>query len=316
MIISFFDVEKSEQTIFEKAISGHKLLFHHDLLTKEKAAGIGDTEILYVRSLSIVTSEILKKLPKLRFIASRSTGVDNIDLNYCRKNGIVISNVPAYATNSVAEHVFMLMLSLSHKMMPAIEHSRTSRFKVEDLRGFELMGKTLGVIGLGNIGSRVVEIAKGFGMKILVTTKHPSKTRAEKHQVRFIDLKKLLRECDIITLHVPLTDGTYHMINKNNIAFMKKGSLLINTARGEVVDTKALIWALEEGIIKGAGLDVLEREDNPKIWRNSYKLFKEKNVIITPHNGYNSKEAIRTILDISAQNINAYLAGRPINIVV
>lgn len=316
MIISFFDVEKSEQPIFEKAISGHKLLFHQDSLTEKKAAENNQTEILYVRSLSIVSSAILKNLPKLKFIASRSTGVDHIDLNYCRQRGVVVSHVPAYATNSVAEHTMMLILSLAHKMLPSIQQLRLGHFHAEDLRGSELIGKTLGVIGLGNIGSRVVEIAKGFGMKILATTKHPSKARAEKHQLKFVELKKLLRECDIVTLHVPLTDETYHLINKNNIILMKKGSLLINTARGAVVDTKALIWALDKGIIKGAGLDVLEGEENPKIWRKSYKLFKEKNVIITPHNGYNSMEAIRTILDISALNIKAYLKGKPIHRVV
>lgn len=316
MIISFFDVEKSEQPIFEKAILGQKLLFHQDSLTKKKTAEISQTEILYVRSLSIVTSAILKNLPKLKFIATRSTGVDHIDLNYCRKRGVIVSHVPAYATNSVAEHTMMLMLSLAHKMLPSLQQMRIGYFNAENLRGSELMGKTLGVIGLGNIGSRVVEIAKGFGMKILATTKHPSRMRAEKHQLKFVELKKLLGECDIITLHVPLTEETYHLINKDNIILMKKGSLLINTARGAVVDTKALIRALDKGTINGAGLDVLEGEDDPKIFRDSFKLFKKKNVIITPHNGYNSREAIRLILDISALNINAYLKGKPIHRVV
>lgn len=321
MTISFFDIEKSETYIFKDRVKRHRLLFNNESLTLEAAKKNTKTEILYVRSLSQVTADILRELPKLEFIATRSTGFDNIDLDYCKKKGITVSNVPSYANNSVAENTFLLMLALSHKLMPAVSQTKSGHFDMRDLRGFEIMGKTLGVIGLGNIGSRVVEIAKGFDMKVLVTTKHPSPERAKKHQVKFVDLPILLKKSDIITLHVPLTDETYHMINKKNIGLMKKGSLLINTSRGAVVETEEVILALEKGVLAGSGLDVLEDEsifssgnqNNHPLYR---KLLDKKNVIITPHNAYNSHEAIQTILTISAENINAYLEGKPINRVI
>lgn len=322
MIITFFDIQNSEKDVFKKAITGHKLIFHNQSLNSKLASLRKDTQILYIRSLSVATASILNKFPHLKLITTRSTGYDNIDLGYCRQKGITVCNVPAYASNRVAEYTFMLMLALSHRMMQSIKQMQNCRFNYNELRGFELKGKTLGVAGLGNIGSRVVEIAKGLSMNILVATKHPSPARAKKHRVKFVDFSTLLEKCDIVTLHVPLNGETTHMINKKNIVFMKKGSLLINTSRGKVVETDAVVWALEKGILEGAGLDVLEDETiytnnkrmgNPKIQSINRKLMQGKNVIITPHNAYNSQEAIKTILEVSAQNINAFLRGKPIN---
>ena len=183
-------------------------------------------------------------------------------------------------------------------------------------------------MGLGNIGVRVAEIAKGFGMRVLVNSKHPSSKRAKMHGVKFINLSTLLKESDIVTIHVPLTDETHHMLNMGNISFLKKGSILLNTSRGEIIETQAIHWALQHEILYGAGLDVLENEQGLKEYNSgskrgplditslNYKFMVDKRVMITPHNAYHTKEALDTILRISCENIMAFLEGNPINRVI
>ncbi len=320
MNISFFDIENSERPIFTSAIHGHTLSFYRESLTKGNIAIVQDADALYIRSFSILTKDILDQLSKLKFITTRSTGYDNIDVAYCREKGIIVCHVPIYATNTVAEHTFALLLALSHYLFKAQQQVKQGVVDAESLRGFEITGKTLGVVGLGNIGSRVVEIAKGFGMNILVTTKHPHPSRAKKHGVTFVEFPTLLGRSDIVSFHVPLTNETRHMINKKTITLMKKGSILINTSRGPIVETEALVFALKRGILAGSGLDVLENEG---IFKNIHRtkgksdwnrvLLSQENVIITPHNAYNSRESIERILKISADNIFAFLKGKPIN---
>lgn len=321
MKIAFFDIQQSERLVFEIISANHDCLFFQSSLTKQIASTISDTQILYIRSIAKLTKEILVKLPKLQFITTRSTGFDHIDLEYCKKHKIVVSSVPTYATNAVAEHTFALLLGLSRKLLLCVNQTKNGIVDVEKLRGFELKGKTLGVVGLGNIGSQVVEIARGFGMNILVTTKHPSTSRASKYRVQFVDLHTLLQKSDIVSLHVPLTEETIHLININNITSLKNNSIIINTSRGQVVDTDALIFGLETGILKGAGIDVLEDErifkcKHLNLRNSSMSLLEHKNVIITPHNAYNTKEAHQTILTISAENIGAYIKGKPINRII
>lgn len=318
MKIAFFDLLQSEQRVFKIISANYDCVFNKSSLTKQIASTISDTQVLYIRSIAKLTKEILVELPQLEFITTRSTGFDHIDLEYCKKHKIVVSSVPTYATNAVAEHTFALLLGLSRKLLLCINQTKHGIVDAEKLRGFELKGKTLGVIGFGNIGSRVVEIARGFDMHILVTTKHPSTSRANKHRVQFVDLPTLLQKSDIVSLHVPLTDETKHMINQNNIHLFKKDSILINTSRGPVVDTDALILGLETGVLAGAGIDVLEDE---RVFKRKYRtlrnrsrfLLEHNNVIITPHNAYNTKEAYQTILNLSAENISAYIKGKPIN---
>lgn len=327
MVISFFDITDEERTCFALLSSGHSCSYFKESLTIENVESIHDTEILYIRSFSLASATIIRRLPKLRFIATRSTGFDNIDIDYCKQNKIVVSNVPSYATNAVAEHTFGLLLSLAHNITSCVEISRTGRYVVGP-QGFDIFGKTIGIVGLGNIGVRVAEIAKGFGMRVLVNSKHPSSKRARMHGVKFIDLSTLLKESDIVTLHVPLTDETHHMLNMGNISFLKKGSILLNTSRGEIIETQAIHWALQHEILYGAGLDVLENEQGLKEYNGgskrgplditslNYKFMIDKRVLITPHNAYHTKEALDTILRISCENIMAFLEGNPINRVV
>lgn len=326
MIISLFDTAEDERLVFTSLLTGHTLSFHKESLTKQNAAGAEETDVLYVRSFSHVTADILRSLPKLKFIATRSTGFDNIDLDYCKKRRIVVSNVPSYAVDAVTEHTFGLLLSLSHNIVSCVQKTRTGSF-FEGPQGFEISGKTIGIIGLGNIGSRVAQIAKGFGMHVLVTTKHPTQVRARKYGVTFVDFPTLLQKSDVVSFHVPLTEETFHMLNINTIASLKHGNILINTSRGEVIETKAIVWALQHGILYGAGLDVLENERGLKefagkrltesdITALNHKLMTDQRVLVTPHNAYHTKEAIDTILRISAENIIAFLKKKPINRVV
>jgi D-lactate dehydrogenase len=204
-------------------------------------------------------------------------------------------------------------------------------YRIRELRGFDLYGKTLGVIGAGNIGLHVIRIARGFGMRVLAYDLRPHPLLAEVLGFTYTDLDTLLAESDIVSLHVPATPQTYHLINRETLCKMKRGALLINTARGSVVDTEALLWALEEGILAGAGLDVIEGEEyiteesallkmplaeqTLKQVVQAHLLLRRDDVVFTPHIAFNSHEAVQRILDTTLENLKAFLEGKPQNIV-
>lgn len=281
---------------------------------------------------SSVDRELLERMPRLKLVAARSTGVDHIDRAACAELGIAVANVPSYGERTVAEHAFALILALSRKL--CLARARTARLDFEraGLRGFDLYGKTLGVVGTGNIGCNAIRMGRGFGMRVIAYDVRPTRD-ALTEGFHYVDsLDTLLAQSDVISLHVPHLPSTHHLINTENVRRIKRGALLINTARGPVVDTEVLLWALEEGILGGAGLDVLEQEavtftagrtlpnglpeglDAPTVLRN-HLLAARDDVVLTAHNAYNSIEAFRSIVDISAANVAAFLAGRPINLV-
>ncbi len=332
MKIAFFETEDWERMALERALGEHHLSFSSQPLTAETAEGLPDTEILSPFVYSRVTSDVLAHFPYLRLIATRSTGYDHIDLSYCQKRSITVCNVPAYGINTIAEHTFALILALSRKLIPSVERTRRGDFTLEGLRGFSLAGKTLGVVGLGHIGTRVVELACAFHMHVVVHTRHPDPAKGNALGITFVDLPTLLSSSDIVTVHVPLTDETTHLVNRENVRLMKKGSYLINTSRGAIVDTEALVWALEQGILAGAGLDVLEeecvlkeerqlltaeflKECNLKTQLLNHVLLTKGTVIITPHNAFNSHEALQEIIETTIENIRAFIAGKPKHLV-
>lgn len=274
---------------------------------------------------------VLAKLPALRFIATRSTGYDHIDLEACRERGVVVSNVPTYGENTVAEHTFGLILSLSRKIHHAYTRTSHGDFSLDGLRGFDLKGRTLGVVGTGHIGLHVIRIARGFEMELLAHDVLEQPLLAEVLGFTYVPLDTLLERSDIVSLHVPYMPKTHHLLDRERLGRMKGGSLLINTARGAVVDTDALIWALDEGIVAGAGLDVLEGEEliaeehlllrrgvAPEQLQAAIRghvLLRRENVVITPHIPFNSEEAILRILDTTAENVRAFISGEPRNTV-
>jgi len=280
-------------------------------------------EIISCFIYSDCSEKILKQLPKLKMIATRSTGMDHIDSEFCRKNNIVVASVPHYGENTVAEHTFALILSLSRRITECVERVRQGGFSPAGLTGFDLQGKTIGVIGVGSIGQYVVRIAKGFQMKVVGVARTPDSALAKKLGFEYVNLEEAVRRSDILTLHLPLTKETFHLIDRERVKKMKKGVVLINTSRGPIIESEALLWGLEEKIIAGAGLDVLEEEeslDEPRKLFEPYlskddlselvaaHLLRERpNVIITPHNAFNTKEAIERIIKTTAENIQNFM---------
>ena len=330
--IAFFETEDwEEQYIKESILRKYKPAIQHDRLTKETARLAGDAEVISVFIYSTIDKQTLDKLPKLRMIATRSTGYDHIDIEECRQRGIIVSNVPYYGENTVAEHAFGLILSLSRKIYKAFIRTSRLDFSLEGLRGFDLKDKTIGVVGAGRIGLHVVRIAKGFGMNVLVYDVRQEPLLAEVLGFTYVSLEDLLKSSDVITLHIPLNKATHHMINSGNIDLIKPGALLVNTARGAVVETAALITALDRGIITGAGLDVFEGEESVKeetalLVRRlpnekmreillGYALLHRENVVITPHIAFYSEEALARIMRTTEENILAFLKDSRLNVV-
>lgn len=330
MKIVFFEVEDWEREKIHMSFPQAQLV--NSPLTEENLSQYQDVEILSCFIYSQLKRNILEKLPNLKLIATRSTGFDHIDIDYAKEKNISVANVPEYGSRTVAEYTFALVLTLMKKIYQSINQAKVFDFDHSHIRGFDLAGKTLGIIGMGKIGLEVLKIAKGFAMNVLVYTRSKNDQLANQYQFQYVDLNTLLSSSDIITLHIPLTKETYHLINQNNIALIKKGAYLINTARGGLVETQALVKALEEEILAGVALDVLEEEkalgEETEILTTSYRqevdfktlalnhiLVNHPKVIITPHNAFNTYEALERILETTINNINQYLKNTPINLV-
>ncbi|MDN7023813.1 glycerate dehydrogenase [Methanoculleus sp. FWC-SCC1] len=248
---------------------------------------------------------------RLRMVAVWQTGYDHIDLDAATRAGVAVANVPAYAFEAVAEFVFAYALALLRRVRLADARLREGDYDWREYCGHQLMGMTIGVIGTGDIGRRVVQIAHGFGMRVLSTTRHPSPERAARLGLEFVDLSTLLAESEILTLHVPLTASTERMIGARELARMKPGAILINTARGRVVDEGALVEALRTGHLGGAGLDVFEHEPLPA----ESPLRQLDNVILTPHIAFLTEESMDECTFITVRNIERFAAGSPENVV-
>ena len=320
MKIVFFELEDWEKEYLQKRIIGHEAEFYNESINKVQSGSVYDADIICVFISSHVTKEIIGKYPNLKMVASMSTGYDHIDLEECNKRGITVCNVPGYGENTVAEHTFGLILNTTRNIHKA--YLRTSRedFSYEGLIGTDLKGKTLGVIGTGRIGCNVIKIAKGFDMDVLAFDAHP-KEELQKIGFKYVSLDELFSKSDVITIHIPLTKETHHLISEEAMSKMKYGVIIINTARGAIIDTNALIKGLESGRIASAGLDVLEgelliKEEKEQIHHLStlpkqqmalllqdHVLMKMPNVVVTPHLAFYSKEALQRILDTTLQNI-------------
>ena len=325
MKASFFEVEDWEEEYFKENLnaSGLNLKFYNSHLTQELIEEADDSEILVVFIYSQLTGEVLKKFTKLKLIATMSTGTEHIDLEYCKKNGITVASVPSYGENTVAEHAFSLLLAISRKIIESVERTRKGDFSLEGLRGFDLKGKTIGVVGTGKIGYHVIKIAKGFEMNIIAYDVNKNTELAERMGFSYVEIDELFEKSDVITFNVPLSPSTTHLLNMESLQKLKKGVIIINTSRGGVIETNALFEGLKKGIIQAAGLDVLEEECFVKEERQllssqfqttcdlktvleEHILLEEKNVLITPHNAFNTKEALQRILDITIQNIKNF----------
>lgn len=331
MTIAFFELEDWEKDYITKNLTDHELIFFKEPLTSDFNDDLSKVEVLSVFIYSKIDKNTLSKMPNLKFIATRSTGFDHIDVEACKEREIKVSNVPTYGENTVAEHCFALILALSRKIIPSVEKVRRGDFSLDGLRGFDLKGKTLGVIGTGNIGKHVVRMAHGFELNILGYDHKEDQELVTKYGLKYVSIEKLLQNSDIVTLHLPDNPQTHHFIDKEKISHIKKGAYLINTSRGGLVDTEALVNALSDGKLAGAGLDVLEEECNIKEERQILSkqfpkkcllldianniLIKNEKVIVTPHNAFNSQEALLRILSATAENIQSYILKNPTNLI-
>jgi len=295
-------------------------LFSEELQDKIELAKNYDIISTFIYSKA--DKEVLDKLPNLKMIATRSTGIDHIDGEECKKKKITIANVPVYGSNTVAEYAFALILAVAKKIVEAHQAVEEDEFSPEGLTGIDLFGKTLGIVGLGKIGANVAKMARGFGMKILAVEKFPDEKVVKKYKVKLVNLETLLKESDVVTLHVPALKETYHLINRNNIKLMKEGAILVNTSRGAVVETEALIWALNKKVLRGVGLDVVEEEDKVESMSMvmsqrptksdlqdvlSYHMLRDRDdVVFTPHNAFNTEEAIERIIKTTIENIKDF----------
>lgn len=334
MKIAFFEVPKEEQVFFSQAFSDSEVLFFEEKLNENNVEKVKDCEVVSVFINSIINKNIIDSLPNLKYVTTRSTGFEHIDLEYFALKGIKASNVPSYGSHTVAEFAFSLILNLSRKIINANNHLRDSMdFNFySSLQGFDLQGKTLGVIGTGRIGKNVIKIARSFEMNVLAYDLFPDINFAKENNFTYKSLLEVLEGSDIVTIHTPYTKENYHLINKENISKMKKGIFVINTARGALIDTEALIGGINEGIIAGAGLDVLEGERDLKIEKEivgangteqiDYKIIVEDQilidmpqVIVTPHIAFYSKEAEAEIIKTTVENIKGFISGNAQNLV-
>jgi len=284
---------------------GFSLVYREEPDEEELVNLVRDAEVLIVRSKPLVTRKVIYAGKKLKIIARAGVGLDNIDLDAARERGIEVINAPEAVTNSVAELTIGLMLSALRKIAYADRMMRRGIWAKKESIGYELRGKTLGIIGMGRIGRAVARMARyGFGMKILYydVIRCPKEFEEEVGAV-YTDLDSLLRGADVVSIHVPLTPKTKHLINESRLKLMKKTAILVNTSRGGVVDTNALIKALREGWIAGAAIDVYEEEPLPP----NHPLTKLENVVLTPHIGASTYEALeRVSIDIAEKVINFF----------
>ncbi len=329
----FFETAPWERKFLTQALkkSGLKIQFVSEPLHESTVSAARDADIISVFIYSQVNRALLAKLKKVRLIATRSTGFDHIDLRVCKTRKIAVSNVPSYGENTVAEHTFALILALSRNLHKAYVRTTKGDFSLEGLQGFDLKGKTIGVVGAGKIGLHVIKMAKGFGMNVLAYDVRQNSFLSEVLDFEYVSMPELLRQSDIVSLHVPYAPDSHHMINRKTFSHMKRGALLINTARGGLVDTDALVWALDQKIISGAGLDVLEgeeliKEEGQLVKKDFSKkklatllknhiLLHHENVVITPHIAFDSREALQRILETTAGNIQRFLENNPVNLV-
>ncbi|RLD17253.1 MAG: phosphoglycerate dehydrogenase [Caldiserica bacterium] len=296
-----------EETVKDILKDGFNLDFKGKLKEDELISVVGNYDAILLRSGTKITKPVLEKAKRLKIIGRAGVGVDNIDVEEATRNGIIVMNVPTGNTISACEHTFALILSLLRKIPQADKSMREGRWDRKSFIGQELYGKTIGIIGLGRIGREVAKRAIGFGMKVIGYDPFVSKEYLEKIGVEIVELKKLLENADIITLHVSLTEDTRHLINKETLSLMKKDAVIINVSRGPVVSEKDLFKFLKEGRIKGAALDVYEKEPPEEL------PFKElENVILTPHLGASTIEAQERVSSEVAKQLRDYFMSNKI----
>ena len=333
MKITYFYNEEWEKDYITEKLLGQDITFLKGATTDHRELHDEQAEVVSVFVNSPCNKQELDMFPNLKHIATRSTGFDHIDCVETQRRGISVSYVPGYGENTVAEFAMGLLLTVSRRLYECVKRvQEEGQFSPDGLRGFDLKGKTIGILGTGRIGSHMIRMAKGFEMNVIAYDPFPKVDLAKELGFTYMSLDEVLAQADVVSVHFPYTPETHHILNKGNIMKMKKGSVFINTARGALVETEALVQGLREGILAGVGLDVLEEEgfiqDETKILLDGHPneealktmlenhyLIEHPRAIITPHNAFNTEEAIRRILDTTADNILAFVRGEKKNLI-
>lgn len=316
--IAFFDTKEYDKELFDEYNKkyGYEITYLESKLNSETAPLAKGFDVVCIFVNDIIdekTINILKEC-NIKLIALRCAGFNNVDVKKLGED-LVAVRVPAYSPYAVAEHAVALLLSINRKIYKAYQRTRKYNFTLNGLLGFDIHGKTVGVVGAGKIGKAFINIMNGFGCKVLVYDKFQDKEAEKEMNFKYVDLNTLYKEADIISLHCPLTDENYKMINEESLNKMKNGVVLINTSRGKLIDTRSLIKKLEEGKIGGLGLDVYEDEEEFFLndMSNSYIRDKElsmlltmPNVVVTSHQAFFTEEALNKIAQDTCENIKEF----------
>lgn len=332
--ITFFDVSEEAHVPLRKALRDHPAWDARlvaDPLQEHNAVLAQGSEVVSAFVASRVTAGVLDKLPALRLIATRATGYDHVDMESAAARGVSVCNVPGYSEDTVAEYTLGLLIALMRRLPATLRRCYHGDFSRIGLVGSDLRGKTLGLLGTGRIGARVARLAHAFGMRLLACDPRPDETLRRECSVTYLALDELLPQVDALSLHLPYTGATHHLLNAARLNALKPGVVLINTARGGVIDSCALARLQAEGHFGGLALDCFEGEE---VWlhacaptprhfsaalveqaMDSFRLQLGDNVILTPHNAFNSVEALERSTVTTLDNIAAFLDGHPKNLV-
>lgn len=314
--VAFYDTKPYDREYFERAVDAEKLRcqFHEFRLTSETAASVNGAQAVCVFVNDRLDAACLKQLHAagVRLVALRCAGFNNVDLAAAKSLGLAVVRVPAYSPHAVAEHAIALLLALNRKIHRAYNRVREHNFSLSGLVGFDLHGKTVGVVGTGKIGKIAAQIFRGFGTDVLAYDPSPAPEWAAPLGVRYTDFETLLAASDIVSLHLPLTPQTRHLLDAETFACMKPGAFLVNTSRGQLVDTTALIEALKSGRIGGVALDVYEEEEGIFFEDHSGEILQDDelsrlltfpNVLITAHQAFLTHEALSEIARVTTENL-------------
>lgn len=331
MKIAIFETKGWQKTHLAKKLKKHSLTFFEERINDVPIAKFKGTEAIITFINSKVREDIITACKNLKVIATMSTGFDHIDTAFAKKKKIPVCSVPFYGENTVAEHAMALLLSLSRNVHHSYVKSHQGDHTLRGLMGFDLKDRTIGIIGGGHIGMNTVHMARGFGMKVLVFDLYRNEFMHEVLGFEYASMDEIYKKADIISLHVPYNAHTHHLLDKAAFNKMKKGMILINTARGGLIDTSALKYALDKKIVSKAGLDVLENEqdllfsrheeefkddkERVRIFRLNNDIINRENVIFTPHSAFDTKEAITRIMDTTIENVQGAISKKPINVV-
>jgi D-lactate dehydrogenase len=327
MKITLFEIQEWEKPTFDALADKHEVTFIQEGLDADNAGDYADSEIISIFVHSEVDDKALDQLGDLKAIATRSTGFDHIDTEVCKERGIEVAYVPSYGENTVASHTIGLLLNIAHRISDGIDRTRKGDFSNQGLRGFDVHDKTIGVIGAsGGIGRHVVRMAKGLGMQVIGQDMEEDDDFAKELEFEYVSLDDLCARSDVVTIHVPYSEATHHLIGSEQFKKMRDGVVFLNTARGGLVDERALLKALASGKVGAAGIDVIKAEpqireeaellrivlEDEEKWGTllaNETLLRMRNVYVTPHNAFNTKEAIQRILDITLENIEGFIEG-------